>query len=965
MKKHYTHLILGALLATQAGAAELNVAKGSKHPYADTSKGRDGYQLANETANEKRLYDFYQRQADYYMDPKNPIPAIIPSYPGLDGGEHGHWGKHNQNGYKDGRWNEMGQSSFVGQQGPVSPDSIAIQLGGPNHLHTVFSAKSNLTFARFWDGNFVHFNPYRWGTSSGAAPAGKTILGFADGKVRKSRGQQKANASSIGWQVDKKEQKYIGMYDADCGPVFEYQLGGSTVLDHVSELDNKVLCRRLEFTNGLKNATLALFEAKGDAKTLSDGTLTGSAGKQTWSALVSDKEHCRLEVTNGMLLVHFKGMAKGSSVEIYFSADESAASKGLASSGTKASQPALSQLAHERKSKWSDTYTVDIKRGADDAAYVVDTIPLPFKNENKSLMFFTDIVFDQSGTAYISTLMGEIWKVTGLTSKDGKVTWDKFATGLNQPFGMKIWDGKLHVLEREQITTVEDLNGDGEADFYGNFSNAFQGLPGSHTHTFGMERDSKGYTYLVAQWAAYRISPDGQTSEELTKGLRNCMGFGKMSDDTILVGPQEGTNTPTSTVIELKKGDNHGFKNKDALSIPLGYVPRGVDNSTGGFLEVDSERWGPLGKNKTLIGICYGYGSWYQILFDENAKTTGHRQIASVPMPGEFLSGVTRGAVNPADGQVYLVGLDGWGDYAIHDGCLHRLRYTGKDIHQPVGYEVFDNGIKVNFPEALDAKFASNKANHFAQMWNYKNSRQYGSPEYSVKNPESLGHDPLPVTSAMLSEDGKSLFVEIPDLQPAMQMQLRMHLKSKEGVKFQSDIFPTIVHLGKFINFAGAQPKNETKDREFHLMSDRDSNNSKEDDLNTQSGKVDEHARQVKVKTIMGLKYNLKDFKVKAGESVALVLHNEDSMPHNLVIVKPGAKQKVGEAAFKMMNDPKALEKSYVPDDKADVVAFTKVVDPKGTHTTYFVAPKEKGKYPFICTFPGHWQVMQGVMIVE
>ena len=76
-------------------------------------------------------------------------------------------------------------------------------------------------------------------------------------------------------------------------------------------------------------------------------------------------------------------------------------------------------------------------------------------------------------------------------------------------------------------------------------------------------------------------------------------------------------------------------------------------------------------------------------------------------------------------------------------------------------------------------------------------------------------------------------------------------------------------------------------------------------------------------------------------------------------------KQISQEEAFKMLNDPKAIEKSYVPDGTKDVVAFTRVIDPKATHTVYFKAPKEKGEYPYICTFPGHWQAMQGVMVVE
>jgi azurin len=949
--------ILGLTLTSTA--KDLNIARVEKHPYVDVSKGRAGYRFAGEQVNEVRLYDFYQRQADYYMYSKNQIPKVIPSYPGLDGGEHGHWGKYNQNNYRDSRWNEMGQSGFMGQQmDSIAPDTISVLLG--NNCYAAFSAKANLSFFRFWKGEFVKFGDFRWGTSSGASPKGKMVFSQSKSRVGSARNATKADAKTVGWQVDKSEQKYIGMYDADGGAIFSYKVKGASVLDSVQALEGCHFVRTLEFSDGTPSVIkLALFEASDKGLTLLKNGLAGTSpdGKRPWAVQVEGG--AKLVVENQMLILHLSKQVQASQVKLYMSTTETDVVASLAQSSK---QTSLAKRSEVRKNRWDKTVTVKGTLAKNDKAYVVDDIPLPMNTANKSLMFMTDIAFDTLGTAYISTLMGEVWQVSGLDTTLDKVVWKKIATGLNQPFGLKIWDGKIHVLEREQITYLEDRNNDGEIDFYGNFSNDFKGLDGSHTHSFGMGRDKEGRTHLVSGWTSYRISKDGNKAEPMVTGLRNCMGFGQMSDGTILVGPQEGTNTPTSTLIEIRKGDNYGFKNKEELSTPLGYIPRGVDNSTGGFLEVDSERWGPLGK-KSLIGICYGYGSWYHIMFDKNAAITKHRQIASVPMAGEFSSGVTRGAVNPVDGQVYLVGLDGWGDYSIENGCLHRVRYTGKPLHKPIEYEVFNNGIRIAFPETLDKQSVIQSKNYFAQMWNYNNSRQYGSPEFSIKYPDSLGHDHLPVTSTHLLDDGKSIFVEIPSLQPAMQMHLRMHLKSKAGVTFKTDLFPTIVKQGGFYNFKGAQAKNTTKPNTFVLRSDRDElKNSK---LVTQSGKVDEHAKRIKIQTVIGLKYDVLKFKVKAGESVALELHNADAMPHNLVLTMPGKKKKVGEAAFKMLNDPNAIKKSYVPDSGIDVIAHTTVVDPKGTHTTYFTAPIEKGEYPYICTFPGHWQVMQGVMIVE
>ena len=174
---------------------------------------------------------------------------------------------------------------------------------------------------------------------------------------------------------------------------------------------------------------------------------------------------------------------------------------------------------------------------------------------------------------------------------------------------------------------------------------------------------------------------------------------------------------------------------------------------------------------------------------------TKRRQIATVPMHGEFSSGVTRAAVNPVDGQIYTVGLDGWGDYSVEDGCLHRIRYTGAPLLEPIGFKSYDNGIEVQFDIELDATYVQSVKKYYADMWNYYHSGQYGSPEFSVNDPESLGHDPLEITSVQLLADKKSIFVEIPKLRPAMQVHLRMQLKSKSGAEFKcSDNFVTVMY---------------------------------------------------------------------------------------------------------------------------------------------------------------------------
>lgn len=103
---------------------------------------------------------------------------------------------------------------------------------------------------------------------------------------------------------------------------------------------------------------------------------------------------------------------------------------------------------------------------------------------------------------------------------------------------------------------------------------------------------------------------------------------------------------------------------------------------------------------------------------------------------------------------------------------------------------------------------------------------------------------------------------------------------------------------------------------------------------------------------------------VKAGSMVSLIFSNTDEMPHNVVITSPGAVQKVGTAADAMAAAPDGYQKHFVP-AIPEVLYSTPLVQPGESFTLDFKAPLTKGDYPFVCTFPGHWQVMKGIIKIE
>lgn len=909
--------VLIALVVTGSPVVHANnTAKGDLHPYADVSGGRAKWKTSGEKVNEARLYDFYQRQADYYMANPDKLPEVIPAYPGLDGGNYGHWGKNNQNNYSDTRWNDAEMGEVITQvfraKDLVVLKGICVRLGEKRELSTCFDPMT-LNYRAIWSDGFVKFDGFRWGCSRNAALDGAPM-------VLKPKAIEVAGSEYLGYRRYGKRV------------VFDYRVNGVRIKDEPWAA-GAFFYRAIDFSDAAGQIELPVLNGEG----LSAG-------------VVATNQVGEVKFANGVVSV--SGVKAGGRIIIRIGASESRSNDALA----------VKHLMSERKyeKRWSQGLSVpgEMDEAPSGSAYAVDTFKVPFDNPWKVVMQLTGIAFLETGEALVSTLVGDIWKVSGLNGDLGKVTWTRYATGFNQPVGIHIDEDGIFVLDRGQIYRLHDENKDGEVDFYENYAHDFGGYNRSHTHTFGLHRTADGAFHFTQRESILRTGPDRKTTLQ-AGGVRNCMGIGG-SKDYFWVAPQEGTWTPASAIIEVNKGEFYGLPSSSvrggAIAPPLCYIPRGIDNSTGGMVEVTSKKWGPFQGNH--VGISYGSSTHYLVLRDD---TSTRPQGAVVPMEGEFLSGTMRGAFHPKDGQLYVVGLDGWGDYAINDGCFHRVRFTGKPVYKPKGFRVHQNGIRIDFTTKLNESAVENVSNYFAQVWSYEYKKRYGSPEFSLKVPESLGHDLVKIRSVIRLGEGDSIFVEIPDMDPAMQLHLRMHLKGADGHEFKTDLFASPMYPGPAFEAKGLEKVAGVKRKGVTL---RVAGQKKQAKGNGETGKVIEGAREIVVEAIGGLQYAQTELAAKPGEALAWKLRNTDVMPHNLVLVKPGSAKVVGEASFKMLNDPKAGEKNYVP-KSSEVIAFIPVIDPETEHVLHFRAPKEPGDYPYMCTFPGHWQAMRGVLKVR
>jgi azurin len=112
------------------------------------------------------------------------------------------------------------------------------------------------------------------------------------------------------------------------------------------------------------------------------------------------------------------------------------------------------------------------------------------------------------------------------------------------------------------------------------------------------------------------------------------------------------------------------------------------------------------------------------------------------------------------------------------------------------------------------------------------------------------------------------------------------------------------------------------------------------------------------------MKFTQTTITARAGQHVELTFNNTDDMPHNVVVFKRGTMAQYEKELFGSMNEPNAQLRGFVP-DSPNVLYATRLLNARESAVLSFDAPAEPGEYPFVCSFPGHWLTMRGVLRVE
>ena len=741
------------------------------------------------------------------------------------------------------KWDSMDLGQFssgcykVGNS--TSFKGVAVAVGTHEAPATMLFDTELLRFHAAWEGGLAKFPRGRGGLEGAIG---------ADGDVMFSAGWAIGGGAEIKDDPRERHQGLLpgahwrGIYVNGDKTVLSYAIGKQSILEVPgSEVHDatRIYSRTFTISAGSDVKELLILDASGTTKTSAAGTVLVENGGNTIGVVLRGAGKL-IAKDGGRIVLQLPALTAPTTFQVAFSIAPTAdAEKLTAALEAKAQLLSPATLTKPGAPRWGAALEVAGKLGDSTQPYASDEIPLPEDNPYKSWLRPGGHDFLPDGTCVVANISGDVWLVSGLDEKLEHVKWKRFATGLFQPLGCKVVDGQIYVLGRDQITRLHDLNNDGEADYYENFNNACVVTENYHEFALDLQADSKGNFYYAKgspwtptntsphQGTMLKVSKDGSKMEIIATGLRAPNGLGMGPGDVLTCSDNQGHWMPANRLNIVKQGGFYGmtpaahrvlnFKKSDGTEfkadpsseaarkefatefwgrsdtptpangydLPLLWMPMDIDNSSGGEVWAPAgNKWGPWGGK--MLQMSYGKCALFGVMQE---TVDGVEQGALVRFPLKFRSGIMRGRFSPKDGQLYLSGLNVWQSDAAKDGCLHRVRYTGKAVTMPIAIATKANGIEVHFSAALDAASAADAGNWNVEQWNYKWTGDYGSPDVSSLDPNKKGKDRITVNKVTVGADKKSVTLELSDRVPAMTLRTKCNVKAADGteVKYQID----------------------------------------------------------------------------------------------------------------------------------------------------------------------------------
>jgi putative heme-binding domain-containing protein len=585
---------------------------------------------------------------------------------------------------------------------------------------------------------------------------------------------------------------YKGLYRHGDQVILAYTVGTTDILEspgleiNPAHSDDPIFTRTLEIGPSSHDLTMRV------------------AAKEAAVSLVDDGR-ASLQQRDGFILLRVPGSESSRAIKVLMSGGPSNDLQAY----TKSSPPAMSlePLTRGGPTRWPELLKTRAVIGRDDGPLAVDVLTVPDNNPWLCQMRLSGFDFMPDGHhAAVCTWDGDVWLAGGIDTPAQGLTWRRIASGLFQPLGLKIVSGRIYVGCRDQIVCLRDLNGDGEIDFYENFNSDHQVTEHFHEFAMGLQTDAEGNFYYAKaarhglpavvphHGTLLKVSNDGMRTEILATGFRAPNGVCLNADGTFFLSDQEGFWTPKNRINWVKRGGFYGNmwgyhnvtdSSDNAMEQPVCWITNAMDRSPAELVRVESKdpAWGPL--RGALLSLSYGNGKIF-VVPHEVAGGQMQGGVCALPIP-PLPTGVMRGRFHPGDGQFYTCGLFAWAGDRTQPGGFYRVRATGKPMFLPIGLNARHRHVAITFTGPLDRGIACDPARFTARTWSLKRTVNYGS--------DHLDERPARITKVTLSDDGRTVLLEIPDLQPTWCMEVTYAIRAETGEPVEGVIHNTIHHI--------------------------------------------------------------------------------------------------------------------------------------------------------------------------
>ncbi len=455
---------------------------------------------------------------------------------------------------------------------------------------------------------------------------------------------------------------------------------------------------------------------------------------------------------------------------------------------------------------WGTNVQTTISPGRDAGPFAVDVLTAPEANPWNAQVRFSGIDFTGPDEAVICSWDGDVWKVRGIASPSGTLTWQRIASGLFQPLGIKVIGGVIHVGCRDRIVKLVDLNGDGMTDRYDTFNDDHQVTEHFHEFAMGLETDASGNLYYAKSarhglpavvphhGTLLKVTPDGKTTEIVANGFRAANGVCVEDDGTFWVTDQEGHWNPKNRINHVRKGGFYGNmfgyhdvtdSSDEAMVPPAMWITNAFDRSPAELMRVKSKKWSPI--DGALLELSYGEGRVHLVLTELAAGALGKQGVSqgglvALPIP-DLPTGIMRGRFNPADGQFYVCGLYAWAGNRQHPGGFFRVRRTEKPLTIPIGLHAEPGSLSLDFAVPLGPS-ATDTSTWKIRAWDLERTKKYGSDHFNERN--------LSVASADVSSDRRRVMLKVPDFEPTWCYSIEWTIQAVDGTPLTGVLHGTL-----------------------------------------------------------------------------------------------------------------------------------------------------------------------------